>query len=72
MGTRYLAIDVAQQGQTSGPRSQTGGAADNREALRHCMSQGYRYRGDTWALSCPAGGRLPCARLAGGATRRGR
>ncbi|MBK7218323.1 MAG: GNAT family N-acetyltransferase [Candidatus Promineofilum sp.] len=58
LGTRYLAIDVA-AGQTGGAADQTGGAADNREALRFLLSQGYRYRGDTWALSLPAAAELP-------------
>ena len=43
-GTRYLTIDVA---------------ADNRDALLFLLSQGYRYRGDTWALNLPAAAELP-------------
>lgn len=35
LGTRYLAIDVA---------------AANQDALRFLLSQGFRFRGDTWAL----------------------
>ncbi len=44
LGTRYLTIDVA---------------AGNREALRFLLSQGFRYSGDTWALSLPAAAELP-------------
>lgn len=51
LGTRYLAIDIA-----AGP---TGGAAGNRDALRFLLSQGFRYRGDTWALSLPGAVELP-------------
>jgi ribosomal protein S18 acetylase RimI-like enzyme len=39
LGTRFLAIDVA---------------ADNQEALRFLLSQGFRFRGDVWALEAPA------------------
>ena len=53
LGTRYLAIDVA--------AGQTSGAADNREALRFLLSQGFRFRADTWALSLPAATELPVA-----------
>lgn len=44
LGTRYLAIDVDHT---------------NQEALRFLLSQGFRYRGDTWALVAPAGRELP-------------
>jgi GNAT superfamily N-acetyltransferase len=44
LGTPHLAIDIT---------------ADNREALRFLLSQGYRFRGDTWALSLPAAAELP-------------
>jgi ribosomal protein S18 acetylase RimI-like enzyme len=44
LGVRLLAIDVA---------------ADNRDALRFLLSQGFRFRGDTWALSLPAAAELP-------------
>jgi len=44
VGTRHLAIDVA---------------ADNRDALRFLLSQGFRRRGDTWALSLPVAAELP-------------
>ncbi len=44
LGTRYLAIDVA---------------ATNQDALRFLLSQGFRYRGDTWALLLPPGAPLP-------------
>ncbi len=40
----YLAIDVP---------------ADNQDALRFLLSQGLRYRGDTWALLAPADTPLP-------------
>jgi hypothetical protein len=43
-GTRYLAIDVA---------------AGNRDALRFLLSQGYRFRGDVWALELSAAADLP-------------
>ncbi len=43
-GVRYLAIDVA---------------ADNQQALRFLLSQGFRFRGDVWALSLPATAELP-------------
>lgn len=43
-GTRHLAIEVA---------------ADNRDALRFLLSQSFRRRGDTWALSLPATAELP-------------
>ena len=39
LGTRYLAIDVA---------------ADNQEAVRFLLSQGFRFRGHVWALEAPA------------------
>jgi GNAT superfamily N-acetyltransferase len=42
--TRYLAIDVA---------------AINKDALRFLLSQGFRYRGDTWALSAQASAVFP-------------
>lgn len=44
LGTRYLAIDVDHA---------------NQDALRFLLSQGFRYRGDTWALVAPAGRMLP-------------
>ncbi len=43
-GVRYLAIDVE---------------ADNQTALRFLLSQGYRFRGDVWALNLPAATELP-------------
>jgi len=43
-GVRYLAIDVE---------------ADNQTALRFLLSQGYRFRGDVWALKLPAEAELP-------------
>ena len=43
-GVRYLTIDVA---------------AGNRDALRFLLSQGFRYRGDTWALNLPGAAELP-------------
>lgn len=43
-GAHFLAIDVA---------------ADNRDALRFLLSQGFRFRGDTWALMLPAAVELP-------------
>jgi ribosomal protein S18 acetylase RimI-like enzyme len=39
LGTRFLAIDIA---------------ADNQEALRFLLSQGFRFRGHVWALEAPA------------------
>lgn len=39
LGTRFLAIDVA---------------AENQEALRFLLSQGFRFRGHVWALQAPA------------------
>jgi mycothiol synthase len=42
--TRWLAIDVA---------------ATNQDALRFLLTQGFRYRGDTWALLAPAGAEFP-------------
>ena len=39
LGTRYLAIDIA---------------ADNREALRFLLSQGFRFRGHVWVLEAAA------------------
>jgi len=51
LGRRDLTIDVA--------AGQTSGAAGNRDALRFLLSQGFRYRGDTWALSLPAAAELP-------------
>ena len=63
--TRYLTIDVAAgrtggaTGRTGGAAGQTGGAADSPDALRFLLSQGFRYRGDTWVLSLPAAAELP-------------
>ena len=42
--TSHLAIDVT---------------ATNKDALRFLLSQGFRYRGDTWALLTPAGADFP-------------
>jgi mycothiol synthase len=42
--TRYLAIDVDH---------------DNQDAIRFLLSQGFRFRGDTWALVAPAALELP-------------
>ena len=50
VGTRDLAIDVA---------AAIGGAAGNRDALRFLLSQGFRVRGDVWALALPAEAELP-------------
>lgn len=44
LDVRYLAIDVP---------------ADNQDALRFLLSQGLRYRGDSWALLAPAEAELP-------------
>lgn len=44
LGTRYLAIDVDHT---------------NQEAIRFLLAQGFRFRGDTWALVAPAGAFLP-------------
>lgn len=44
LGSRYLAIDVA---------------ATNQEALRFLLSQGFRYRGDVWAVVLPPEVALP-------------
>lgn len=44
LGTRYLAIDVDHA---------------NQDALRFLLSQGFRFRGDTWVLVAPVGRELP-------------
>ncbi len=44
LGARYLVIDVA---------------ATNQEALRFLLSQGFRFRGDVWALVAPPAVQLP-------------
>ncbi len=44
LDARYLAIDVA---------------ADNQDALRFLLTQGFRFRGDVWALTSPPGTELP-------------
>lgn len=44
LGARYLTIDVA---------------ADNRDALRFLLSQGFRFRGDVWALDLSPAAELP-------------
>lgn len=44
LGARYLTIDVA---------------AANQDALRFLLSQGFRFRGDVWALVAPAAVALP-------------
>lgn len=44
LGARYLAIDVA---------------ADHQDALRFLLTQGFRFRGDTWALVAPPALELP-------------
>lgn len=44
LGARYLAIDVA---------------ADNQDALRFLLSQGFRFRGDVWALVASPETELP-------------
>lgn len=44
LGTRYLAVDVDHS---------------NQDAIRFLLSQGFRFRGDTWALVAPAALELP-------------
>lgn len=44
LGSRYLAIDVNH---------------DNQDAIRFLLTQGFRYRGDVWALLLAAGNELP-------------
>lgn len=53
LGSRYLAIDVNH---------------DNQDAIRFLLTQGFRYRGDVWALLLPAGIELPRLELPNGYT----
>ena len=53
LGSRYFAVDVNN---------------DNQDAIRFLLTQGFRYRGDVWALLLPDGRELPAPQWPAGYT----